>query len=311
MPEAPKDIPTTRFSGSKAMKLGWLGAGQMGFRMAGNLLAAGHEISVFDPKPDNVELLALRGAVAAGSIAEVCADAEVIFSSIPDDMALRRVALAAGGVLPSLARGCIYVDMSTVSPGVSAEVGLAARQKDIGYIRAPVSGSVGFAEAGTLTVIVSGPTDAFDICKPLFEILGSKCFHVGEDEQARYLKLAINNMVHATAVAMAETLAVGRKGGLDWEQMLDVIAASAVASPLVQYKAAAMKCRDFTPASFVATAVKDQELFVDAAKDVGVKLDIGKEIAGVFRDMLSSPDKEKDFFATVLRAERAAGLGEI
>jgi 3-hydroxyisobutyrate dehydrogenase-like beta-hydroxyacid dehydrogenase len=293
------------------LKIGWVGVGQMGFPMAGNLIAAGHSVTAYDVIADNASRLTERGATIAGSIAETCADAEIVFSSIPDDFILRRVALEAGGILPSLTKDGIYVDMSTVSPGVSKEVALAAAQRGVSYIRAPVSGSVGFAEAGTLTVIASGPMAGFEACRPLFDALGSKVFHVGEEEQARYLKVAINNMVHATAVAMAESLAVGRSGGLDWHQMLDVIGVSAVASPLVQYKVGALKKRDFAPASFVKTALKDQELFVDAAKDNGVRLDAAEAVAAVFREMLSSPESDKDFFATILRAERAAGLDGI
>ena len=292
------------------MKIGWIGTGQMGFPMAGNLLKAGHEVSVFDLKPDNVGTLAAQGATAAGSVAAACDGADAVFSSIPDDLALRRVALMAGGVMPSAARGTVYVDMSTVSPDVSKEVALAARQRGVDYLRAPVSGSVALAEAGTLTVMVSGPEEAAQKCAPLFDVLGAKWFHVGEDEQARFLKLAINNIVHATAVAVAESLAVGRAGGLDWKQMIDVIAASAVGSPLMLYKAEPLKSRDFSPASFMSTSAKDQELFVDAARDAGVPVDIAANVAGVFREMLTSPESAQDFFATVLRTERLAGLGE-
>lgn len=311
MAAAPRDIPTTRHWESDVLKIGWIGVGQMGYPMARNLLDAEHSITAHDVNRDSAERLAGHRAAIAGTVAEVCSDADVVFSSIPDDSILRRIALGAGGVLASISPGAIYVDMSTVSPGVSREVALAAGQRGVGYIRAPVSGSVGFAEAGTLTVIASGPSPAFETCLPLFDVLGSKVFHVGEGEQARYLKLAINNMVHATAVAMAESLAVGRSGGLDWHQMLEVIGASAVASPLVQYKVGALKPRDFSPASFVGTALKDQQLFVDAAKDNGVPLDAAENIAAVFHDMLSSPDRDKDFFATILRTERGAGLDEI
>lgn len=292
------------------MKIGWIGAGQMGVPMAGNLLDAGHSVSVFDVHPDGVNALVARGAAAADTIAAACDGADVVISSIPDDRILRAVALDADGVVASMSGG-VYVDMSTVSPGVSEAVSAASAEAGIAYLRAPVSGSVGFAEAGTLTVIVSGPAQAFETCTPLFDIFGSKVFHVGEAEQARYLKLIINNMVHATAVALAESLAVGRKGGLDWKQMLEVIASSAVASPLVLYKAGVLADRDFTPASFVRTAVKDQGLFVDAAADTGVPLDIGEVIAAVFREMEESDVNDRDFFATVLRTERAAGLGEV
>ena len=292
------------------MKTGWIGVGNMGFPMARNILAGGCEVAAFDTKPERLSRIEECGAAAADSVANACRRAAVVFSSIPDDFALRRVALGEQGVLASMGQGSVYVDMSTVSPHTSREVAAAAEQRGISYLRAPVSGSVVLAESASLTVIVSGPEPAFETCLPLLKLLGSKVFHVGDEEQARYLKLAVNNMVHATAVAMAEALAVGRKGGLKWGKMLEVMAASAVGSPLVQYKAEALKDRDFSPASFVATAVKDQDLFIDAAEACGVELDIAPVLSEVFHEMLNSEDLHRDFFATVLRTERRSGLDD-
>ena len=290
------------------MKTGWIGVGNMGFPMARNILAGGHEVAAFDAKPERLSRLKECGAAAAASVADACSGAAVVFSSIPDDFALRRVAL--GGVLASIGEGAAYVDMSTVSPEASREVAAAAERQGTLYLRAPVSGSVVLAESASLTVIASGPEPAFEACLPLLKLLGSKVYHVGEEEQARYLKLAVNNMVHATAAAMAEALAVGRRGGVEWRKMLEVMAASAVGSPLVQYKAEALKDRDFSPASFVATAAKDQALFVDAAEACGVKLDVAPVLSEIFHEMLNSEDLHRDFFATVLRTERQSGLGD-
>ena len=290
------------------MKTGWIGVGNMGFPMARNILAGGHEVAAFDPRPER--LSRLRGARAADSVADACRGAAVVFSSIPDDFALRRVALGEQGVLASAGEGAAYVDMSTVSPHASREVAAAAERRGLPYLRAPVSGSVVLAESASLTVIASGPEPAFETCLPLLKLLGSKVYCVGDEEQARYLKLAINNMVHATAVAMAEALAVGRRGGLEWRKMLEVMAASVVGSPLVQYKAEALKDRDFSPASFVATAVKDQDLFIDAAEACGVELDIAPVLSEIFHEMLNSEDLQRDFFATVLRTERRSGLDD-
>ena len=290
------------------MKTGWIGVGNMGFPVARNILAGGHEVAAFDAKPERLSRLKECGAAAAASVADACSGAAVVFSSIPDDFALRRVAL--GGVLASIGEGAAYVDMSTVSPEASREVAAAAERQGTLYLRAPVSGSVVLAESASLTVIASGPEPAFEACLPLLKLLGSKVYHVGEGEQARYLKLAVNNMVHATAAAMAEALAVGRRGGVEWRKMLEVMAASAVGSPLVQYKAEALKDRDFSPASFVATAAKDQDLFVDAAEACGVKLDVAPVLSEIFHEMLNSEDLHRDFFATVLRTERQSGLGD-
>ena len=293
------------------MRTGWIGVGNMGLPMATNVMRAGYEVVAFDIASKSLLQIEKKGAERGRSVGEVSSGAEIVFSSIPDDAALRQIALSADGVLAAAGEGTIYVEMSTVSPEVSREVAAAARERGIHYLRSPVSGSVRLAEAAALTVIVSGSDDAVNTCRPLLESIGSKVYHVGSGEEARYLKLAINNMVYATAVAMAESLALCRKGGLDWSQTLDVFADSAVASPLVKYKADPIRHRDFVPTSFVSTTIKDQDLFVDSARATGVSLDIAPVVASVFHDMLNSEDADRDFFATILRTERASGLGDL
>ncbi len=292
------------------MKVGWIGIGNMGFPMASNILAAGYDVKAFDVSPERLARLVSRGAAAADSVALVCEDAEVIFSSIPDDAVLKEIALGQDAVLSAAARGTTYVEMSTVSPGVSGEVAAAAKAAGIHYVRAPVSGSVTLAESAALTVIASGPAEAFQGVHGLLERLGSVVFHVGEGDEARYLKLALNNMVYATAVSMAESLALCRKGGLDWDQTLEVFAGSAVGSPLVQYKAGAMRDRDFSPAMGMTGSLKDMDLFIASAREAGVHLDTAPVVADILQEMLDTDEADKDFFAAVLRAERKAGLGE-
>src|SRR5690606_22449401 len=119
------------------------------------------------------------------------------------------------------------------------------------------------AESGALTVMVSGPHEAYSHCEPLFAAMAAKHFHVGDGEQARYLKLVLNLLVGTTGAVLAEALTLGRKGGLDWATMLDVIGESAAASPYVKYNVAPLKARSFAPLFSADQMVKDSNLICD------------------------------------------------
>ncbi len=171
------------------IKVGWVGTGNMGSPMSRCLIGDGASVAVYDSVPDSRSAAVAAGARAGTSNLDIAANAEFVFSMIPDDDVLRAVALGDNGVLSAMVRGAVYVDMSTVSPEVSGEVADAAAAAGIAFVRAPVSGSTLLAEAGDLTIMVSGPRSAYERCEPLFAAMAAVQFYVGEEEQARYLKL--------------------------------------------------------------------------------------------------------------------------
>src|ERR1700748_2925978 len=189
--------------------IGWIGLGKMGTPIVANLLKAGFEVTVYDVERARVDELAAQGAKPAGDIPTLAAAVQIVFSIIPDDVVLRKIALGAQGVVANMAPGAVYVDMSTVSPTVSQEVRDAARAHRNGFGAAPVSGSTVLAEKAQLTVFASGPKDAFERARGALEALSARQYYVGDDQQARYLKLAINHLVGSTAVLLAEALTLG------------------------------------------------------------------------------------------------------
>ncbi|MEM8823367.1 MAG: NAD(P)-dependent oxidoreductase [Pseudomonadota bacterium] len=284
------------------LKISWIGVGKLGSPMAKRAVDAGLDVTVFDTMAANTAPF----AKVAGSMAEAIAGADLIVSTIPNDGILRAIALGPTGILATMGDDAVFVDMSTVSPGASAEVAAAADGK--AYLRAPVSGSVTHAESGTLTVLASGPKAAYDRATPLFDTFSAAAFHLGEDEQARYLKLVINNMVGSTAALLAESLTLGRKGGLDWAKMIDVIANSAVASPLVKYKAGPLTGRNFDPAFTTTQMIKDIGLVVEAAQSVGADTPLAAETLALLQDAEAAGLGDEDFTATVKVMEGRAGL---
>jgi len=291
-----------------AMNVGWVGVGRMGLPMAGHLLAAGHAITAFDVAPAGVAALVARGASAAASPAAAARGMDVTFSSIPHDAALRTIALADDGVLAGAAPGSTYIDTSTVSPQISAEVAAAAEKRGVLYLRVSVSGNNHMAEKAALTVMASGPRAAFEKVSPLLSCFGPNVFYVGEGEQARTLKLVINLMIAGTAGMFAEALALGTKGGLEWAQMLDIVAASAVGSPIVKSKVNELKNRDFTPTFTCVQMQKDLDLILGAGKSSGVVLPMTAVVAQMMQACIAMGDADDDYIATVKLVERLSGI---
>lgn len=292
------------------IKVGWIGTGNMGSPMSRCLVGGGASVAVFDPASDNMAACVAAGARAGTSNHDVAADADMVFSMIPDDDVLRIVALGDKGVLAAMQPGAVYVDMSTVSPEVSIEIAAVADDAGIGFVRAPVSGSTILAEAGNLTIMASGPTAAYQRCEPLFEAMAAVQFYVGEGEQARYMKLVLNLLAASTIGALAEALSFGRKGGLDWNVMLDVIGDSVVASPIVKYSLPPLKARNFAPAFSTDLMNKDMGLICEAAANVGVPTDIGDAVRRLYIATAEGGQGADNLTAAIRQLERQIGLGE-
>jgi len=233
---------------------------------------------------------------------------DVIISMISDDSVLEAVSIGSDGAFEGAKAGTIYIDMSTVSPVSSARVAEAAEAKGIKYLRAPVSGSTALAEAGTLTIFASGPKDAYDACVDIFDVMGQKSFHVGTAEEARYLKLVLNMMVGLTSAMVAEALTFGEAGGMDWEQMIDIVNASVVASPLVGYKSQTLKDRNFAPAFTASQMAKDFDIMIDTGRANNVPMPMTAIIRQFWGMMKATGKEDFDFFGLVTLMEEMAGL---
>ena len=290
------------------MNVGWIGLGKLGAPMARHVAAGGQALRALDTNP--ARLAAVPGAEAAESIAALAAWAEVLVTSLPDDAALRAVALGPQGALAHLAPGGVLAETSTVSPQACAELRAMAEARGALYLAAPVSGSTATAEAAALTLFCSGPAAALERARPVLARFARAIHLVGGREEARFLKLAINHFVGSTAQVAAEALTLARKGGVAWETLLEVLGQSVAASPLIAYKLDPLRRRDFAPAFTVTQMVKDMSLAVAAGEAAGVAMPLAALVRNAFRRQAAGGLAELDFFAALLEAERAAGLGE-
>lgn len=289
-------------------KIGWIGLGKMGVPMSQNLIKAGYSVTVYNRTKEKTKELASAGAAVADTpqaLAEAC---DVIISMISDDPVLESVSYGDQGAFSGAKKGSVFIDMSTVSPVASARVAQVADEKGISYLRAPVSGSTALAQAATLTIFASGPKGAYDQCEDIFKSMGQKTFHVGDGEEARYLKLVLNMMVGLTSAMVGEALTFGEKGGMDWQQMIDIVNASVVASPLVGYKAQILKDRNYAPAFTVAQIAKDFDIALDTAKVNDVPMPMTSMARQLFGVMKAKGNADLDFFAYVTLLEEMAGI---
>ncbi len=288
-------------------KIGWIGLGKMGVPMAGHLLSAGFDLTVYNRSPGPEAALRDAGAGVAESPAALAPNVGVIISMTSDDGALADVTDGPNGAFTTAAPGTLVVDMSTVSPEVSAKVGARADELGLGYLRAPVSGGVALSVAGTVTVLASGARADFDRALPLFDAMAKKSFHVGEAEEARYIKLALNMMVGMTSAMMGEALVFAERGGAARDTVLDVMGESAIASPLVGYKIEPMRQRDFTATFSAKQMAKDYDLLLAAGRGTNTPLPLAAFVRQMWSSIIANGYGEEDFLAYVKTMEALSG----
>jgi 3-hydroxyisobutyrate dehydrogenase-like beta-hydroxyacid dehydrogenase len=293
---------------SEKQRIGWIGLGKMGIPMSKNLIKKGYSVTVYNRTKEKTKELASEGAKVADSPKALAAESDVIISMISDDPVLEEVSIGKNGAFEGAKSGTIYIDMSTVSPVSSTKVAEVATKKGIKYLRAPVSGSTVLATSGTLTIFASGPKDAYDKCTEIFGAMGQKVFHVGNGDEARYLKLLLNMMVGITSAMAGEALIFGEKGGMDWSQMIDIIGASVVASPLIGYKAQMLKSRNFAPAFTIDQIAKDFDIALETGRAANVPMPITALARQFFGAMKAKGKGNLDFFGLVTLLEELAGI---
>ncbi len=218
-------------------RIGFVGLGAMGSRMAGRLLASGENVYGTNRTAAKAAALIERGLAWCETPRDVARSAEVIFTMVTDDAALATIGSGPDGILAGLAPGKVWVDMSTVSPE-AARV-LAGRVERLGaaLLNAPVSGSVPSAEQGALEIMVGGDPRVFERVEPLLRKLGQRVTLVGRNDQALILKLAININLAEQMLAFSEGVLLAERGGIDRKLAVEMIAASAVGSPMLKARA--------------------------------------------------------------------------
>jgi 3-hydroxyisobutyrate dehydrogenase-like beta-hydroxyacid dehydrogenase len=251
-----------------------VGLGKMGTALVGRLLSEGFAVTVWARQASATETLVASGATAAPDIAAIWGNSDLAMSFLANDDAVQQVYLGPGGLVETAPSGALLIEMSTISPEVSGLVATSAEGCNLQYVRCPVSGNPGVLISGNATLIVSGSAASVEAARPVLEHVGSKLFYVGEREQARVIKLAVNTMLAATAQMLAEVITLCEASGIDRSVVLEVLAGSAVGSPFVKYKTDALLERRYDATFTTAMLVKDLRLAQSVAAGSSVPLPV-------------------------------------
>jgi 3-hydroxyisobutyrate dehydrogenase-like beta-hydroxyacid dehydrogenase len=286
-----------------------LGLGQMGSVIAERLIDAGHQVSVWNRSKGKADGLVAKGAVELEAFHEAWARSDVCITMVADSQALADVALASGVGLARVrpGPGKTLIDMSTVSAEVSSDVAAAAAASGVRYLRAPVSGNPGVVRAGNLTIVASGEDQVFASVENLLRDIGPHVFYAGEGEAARIIKLALNLMVAGTAELLAECVALAEAHGIPRDKLLEIVGASAVASPFVRYKIGPLLANNYTSTFSSRLMHKDLSLALGSAAAGGVPLPVTAVVQQLLRACMSTGLGDLDFMALLIRLQREAG----
>ena len=252
--------------------VGFIGLGNMGAPMAGRLLDAGYQLTVFDARGAAMEPLVKRGAQSAASAAAVASAVETVLVSLPTPDIVRQVALGADGIATGT-KVKTFIDLSTTGPRAAAQIAQGLAEKSIATVDSPVSGGVSGAQKGTLAVMVACAAERFEAVRPMLEVIG-KVFYLGDKPgMGQMMKLA-NNLLSATAMAItSEAMVLGVKAGLDPRTMLDVINAGSGRNTASQDKfPRAVVPRTFDFGFATGLMYKDVKLCLDEAAVLGVPM---------------------------------------
>jgi 3-hydroxyisobutyrate dehydrogenase-like beta-hydroxyacid dehydrogenase len=282
--------------------VGLIGLGNMGTAIAERVLEAGHPLVVQNRSLEKAAPYVDRGATLADTPTELAEEVDVVLTSLADDEAFEHVAEK---VLAAAHPASVLVDLSTVSPAVSARVASLADEASVDYLRAPVSGNPSVVRAGNLTLIVSGPREALDRVEPVLRAIGPAIHYVGDAEQARVVKLAINLMIAGLAELMSEALVLGEMSGVSREALLEVMGSSAVGAPFVKYKTEPLLADDFSATFTTALMEKDIDLVLDAARQSEVELPLAQHLKALLRAAVEAGYADDDFMALYLHLRGA------
>jgi 3-hydroxyisobutyrate dehydrogenase-like beta-hydroxyacid dehydrogenase len=288
-------------------RLGFIGIGNMGSRIAKRLLDHGYHVIVFNRSRAAAEALVKYGATVADSIAELVSDADVILSSLTNDGAVQSVYTDPEGVFAHVRPGSAIIEMSTVLPATSRELYELSRKAGVQCLDSPVSGSTPAAEQGTLTLFCGGDEELFQAAQPILSSIGSQNFYLGGSGSGTAMKLVANTLLGVGMQAIAESVALGQKEGLDRHRLLEVLSHTAVIAPAHLGKLSRADAGDYSAQFGIGLMNKDFGLVLETAAAARVPM---PATAAAFQMNVAefSEGKEEDFSAVIRLMERLAGV---
>ena len=281
-------------------KIGFIGLGIMGKPMARNLLKAGYSLTVHDTRPEPVAELVAEGAAQGGSCRAVAEKSDVVITMLPNGPDVRVAVLGPGGVLEGARKGLTYIDMSSIDPMVSRELGTEVAKKGVTMLDAPVSGGEPKAIDGTIAIMVGGPAGVFEKVKDILLVMGGSAVLVGDIGSGNVAKLANQIIVGLNIAAMSEAMVLATKAGVDPERVYQAIRGGLAGSTVLDAKVPLVLKGNFKPGFRIELHIKDLANALSAAHAVGAPIPL---TAGVMEIMqaLKVDGHEKDDHGGVIQ----------
>ena len=289
-------------------KVGLIGAGNMGMGLSRNILKAGHELTVYDVRPEPLETLVKEGARAAASPREVGTAADSVFIMVLNVDQFKAVLLGKDGLLAGLEPGSTVICTATIGRSQVIEVAELVTAKGVHIVDAPVSGGAPGAAAGTLTMMVSAPNETFEATKPVLEAVGRDIYHVGEEAgMGQTVKSSLAVLIGTTYAGIFEALTLAVKAGVKPETLRDVVSTSVVGNFLFRDTTENILERNFKGQSNIGTMYKDLSLAKSMANDCGVPLFAASAAFELFQaGKAMNPDEDNWTIIKIL--ENIAGI---
>jgi 3-hydroxyisobutyrate dehydrogenase-like beta-hydroxyacid dehydrogenase len=292
------------------VKVGFIGLGNMGRRIARRLLDHGYRLSVYDRDRAKTDTIAAQGGDVAKSIPELALRSYVLLSCLSFDEAVRSVYTVPAGVLAGARPGTVILEMSTISPESSRELHRVGARGGVGVLDVAISGSTLAAEEGTLTLLVGGNPELFRAAKPIFRAVATRYFLLGGPGSGTAMKLVVNTLLGVGMQAIAEAVVLGEKAGLERERLLEVLAQTAVIAPAHVAKLARAAINDYSPQFPLRLMNKDFQLILKAAEQGHLSMPATEAAFRVNSDE-SAHNDEADFSAVLRRMEDVAGVAPL
>ena len=296
------------------MKIGFIGLGGIGKPMAINIAKSGFDLTVTDLREQPLNELAHYGARVAASAREVSEISDLVLASLPSDLVSEEVALGSNGVLAGAKSGDIYVELSTISPGLVHTIAKKASDKGVAVLDAPVSGGLDQRLDGTLSIMVGGEAKTLSKAMPVFKTFGDKIFHAGGSGAGASVKLVNNMLAGINMVATMEALVLGVKAGLSVETLKEVIGASSGANKVFEglvdkiYLHSAEPSHGQTANQGLHTIGKDVRLANEMAQNLSVPLLLGSAALQPFLAGLANDWAHKEYWVIMELFEQVSGV---
>jgi len=288
--------------------IGFVGLGLMGECMATRLLNAGYKVSVFNRTKEKAKALVAGGAQWCESPRLVAAQSEIVLSMVSNSEALIEIATGMEGVIRGLREGNIHIDMSTVSPEVTKQLGEEYAKKNCSFLHSPVLGSVPQATDGPLLLFVGGSNEPFRRAEEVLKVLGSRIWRFDRPEQASHTKLLCNLFIAGMGTTLAQALVYATKASVNPETLLDIIGHSSLSAPMYQTKGKSILERNFAPRFFVEHMLKDVNLILESGRTINAPLPTARAAEELFSAAVRAGFGKEDYSAVVKVVEKQAGV---